>query len=460
VTFAFFAKYAKRFIARAAFGTACLATLLPASAQAQSLSFIRDTEVERVVRSYMDPILAKAGLQKEAVSLYLVNDPAINAFVAEGQNMFLNTGLLMQLRTPNQVTGVIAHETGHISDGHLVRMQEGVRAATIPMLLTVAAGLAAMVAGAGDAGAAIMATGSQIGERQFMTFSRTQEASADQAALRYLAATEQSGLGMLEVFRRFEEDEILTDTRQDPFARSHPASSDRMANLRALVDASPYRDRKDSPEKIFAFEMVQAKLRGYIERPDITLRRYPTSNTSKPARYARAMAYFRQPDMEKAFKEINSLLDEEPNNPYFLEMLGQINVEVGRVAEGIAPYRRAVELLPDAPLIRVALAAAMLGTEDPKLTLEAQKQLETALKQENNNALGWYVLAQAHARLGAQPKADLATAERFFSINSYPQAMQFAYRAQRGLRQGTTDWQRASDIMAIAQSQLPERRRR
>jgi predicted Zn-dependent protease len=431
-----------------------------AHAQGQGIALIRDTEAERVLRAKLDPILISAGLVPKDVQLHLVNDPSINAFVAEGQHMFINTGLLMTLDTPNQITGVMAHETGHMAHGDLVRAAAGMKAATLPMLLSMAAGLAAMIAGAGEAGQAILMAGQQIAERTFLAYSRTVEASADQAGVRFLTATHQSGVGMLQVFKRFQDQEILSSRRADPFAQSHPASSDRIASLQDLVDASPYRDIKDSPETIYAFDMMRAKLRGYIQQPEVSLRQYPVSNTSKPARYARAMAYFRTPDMQKALGEIQSLLAEEPDNPYFLEMYGQINVEMGKVEEGIAPYRRAVEILPDAPLIRVALGAALLGTENPKYTNEAAQQLQTAISQDSDEPLGWYELALAYGRLGQKGKAELATAERYFIVDAFPQAMQFAVRAQRQLQQGSTDWQRATDILTIAQTQQADRRGR
>jgi predicted Zn-dependent protease len=431
-----------------------------AHAQGGGIALIRDTEAERVLRAKLDPILITAGLVPKDVQLHLVNDPSINAFVAEGQHMFLNTGLLMTLDTPNQITGVMAHETGHMAHGDLIRASAGMKAATLPMLLSMAAGLAAMIAGAGDAGQAILMAGQQIAQRTFMSFSRTVEASADQAGVRFLTSTHQSGMGMLQVFKRFQDQEILSSQRADPFAQSHPAPADRIASLEELVNASPYRDVKDSPETIYAFEMMRAKLRGYIQQPEVSLRQYPVSNTTKPARYARAMAYFRTPDMAKALGEIQSLLADEPDNPYFLEMYGQINVEMGKVEEGIAPYRRAVEILPDAPLIRVALGAALLGTENPKYTKEAAEQLQTAIGQDSDEPLGWYELALAYGRLGQKGKAELATAERYFIVDAFPQAMQFAVRAQRQLQQGSTDWQRATDIFTIAQTQQADRRNR
>ena len=424
-----------------------------AQAQGQSLAFIRDTEAERVLRSKLDPILLAAGLVPQDVHLYIVNDPSINAFVAEGQNMFLHTGLLMALDTPNQITGVMAHETGHMAHGDLIRATQGMKAATIPLLLSMAAGLAAIIAGAGEAGEAILLAGQQIAERTFLAFSRTVEANADQAGMRFLTATHQSGEGMLQVFKKFQGQEILSSQRIDPFAQTHPAPADRIAALQVLVDASPYRDVKDSPETIYAFDMVRAKLRGYIQPSEVTLRQYPLTDSGKPARYARAMAYFKAPDMQKALTEIEGLLSDEPQNPYFLEMYGQIKVEMGKVEEGIIPYRKAVEILPDAPLIRVALGAALLGAENPQYAREASTQLQMGLKQDSDDPYGWYELAEAWSRLGQTGKAELATAERYFILGVYPPAIQFAGRAQRYLPQGSTDWQRAVDIIAISQTQ-------
>jgi predicted Zn-dependent protease len=437
---------------------ALLAVTLASQARAQDAdSLIRDTETERLLRSYLDPILVAAGLQPKAVGLFIIADPSINAFVTEGQNVFVNTGLIMQLETPNQVTGVLAHETGHMADGHLVRSNDAVTAATIPMLIGMAAGVAAMAAGSGDAGQALILGGQQIAERDILAFSRTQESAADQAGIRLLNATHQSGQGMLQVFRQFSEEEIVTDKPIDAFAQNHPLSVDRIASLQRLVDSSPYRDVKDSAAAQYAYDMVRAKLRGYLGDPAVVLRQYPLSDTSKPARYARAMAYFRQPNMEKALSEIQSLLAEEPNNPYFLEVYGQIQVERSHPELGVEPYRKAVAALPDAPLLRMALGGALLATEKPEMNKEAIKELQISLQQENNNSFTWYELAQAYGHTGETGKADLATAEQYYSASAYQQAMQFAARAQRNLPRGSIDWQRANDIMSVASNQIPKR---
>jgi predicted Zn-dependent protease len=443
-------------MALVAFSMALALGTHPARAEG-GISFIRDTETERMIRSHLDPLLVAAGLQPKSVTLYLINEPHINAFVAEGQNVFVHTGTIMELESPNEVIGILAHETGHISGGHLVRSRRAIKGVLIPMLVTMAAGIAAIAAGQSDAGQALVTMAPHLAAREFLRFSRAQESAADQAGLRYLNATRQSGRGMLKVFRRFEEQELLTYRPIDRFAMSHPASRPRMEALQALVEASPYADAPDSPQSAHAYQMVRAKLRGYIQNPQSVIWSYPVTDTSKPARYARAMAYFRMPDMQKALAEIQSLVTEEPNNPYFLEMQGQIFVEMGRVAEGVEPYRKAVKALPDAPQIRVAFAAALYATNDPKNVAQAQAELEHALRQDKDDWFAWYLMAEIYDRQGQGGKARLATAERFFAMANYQQAMRFAYLAQQQLVKGSTDWQRASDIVMVAQTQTANR---
>jgi len=438
--------------------TIAFAPVGTAQAQGQNLSLIRDTETERVLRSYLDPILVSAGLNPQAVRLHLINDQAINAFVSDGQQMFIHTGLITEAENANQLIGVLAHETGHMAGGHLIRLREGMRVATVPMLLSVAAGLGVMLLGAPDAGAAIMMSGSQFAMGSLFSFTRVQESAADQAAVRYLEATQQSGRGMLDLFRRFEGEEILSYERQEDYARSHPAPRDRINRLEQLVEASPYAAAPEDPEVAYSFAMMKAKLRGYINSPQVTLRQYPQEDVSQAARYARAMAYFRWPDMDRAMREIESLLAEEPDNPYFLEMYGQINVERGRIAEGLPSYARAVELMPDAPQIRSAYGSALLASGVEENVGKARVELEAALRQESDLAFAWYELAKAYNMLGLQGEAQLATAERYFNVGAYQEAVTFAYRAQQRLESGTRDWQRANDIMAIAQAQAASQR--
>jgi predicted Zn-dependent protease len=442
----------------------------PTPASAQSLSIIRDTEIERLLYSYERPLLEAAGVDPSSVRMYLVNDPAFNAFAAqspiasESEDIFVNTGLLLQLKTPNEVIGVLAHETGHIAGGDVIHSSMAMQKAAIPMLIGMAVGVAAMIAGAGNAGMGAIMMGQTAARAQFFEFSRAQESTADQRAITYLNRTHQSGEGMLHAFERLANQSAMSAYYDKSFASDHPADRERIDALQSRVNASPWKDKSDSPAAIYEYHMVQAKLVGYLSDPEAVLRRFPESDHSDPALYARAMAYLRKPDLDKALAEINVLIQRHPKNPYFREMLGQIYVEMSQPENGIAPYQKAVDLLPDAPLIRVALAAAQLATLDNERNTAASGQaramakqalgnLKVALQQENDSTFGWYEAANAYNRLGNRPMADLATAERFYWGGGMKRAAMFATRAQRALPKGSAEWQRANDIVAIAQPQ-------
>jgi len=439
--------------------SAMLIATAAAIAPANAGSGIRDAEMEKVLKEYGEPIFAAAGLDPKAIHIYIINDPSINAFVAGGQNIFMNTGTIMELDTPSQLKGIMAHETGHIAGGHLARGPEAMSKAEIPMIISMVAGIAAIAAGAPDIGMAMMVGAQGVAQRELLAFSRQQESSADQAGVKYLTATGQTSNGMVEVFNKFADQEILSGARQDPFVRSHPLSRDRMAALEALVAASPFRDKTDSKADLDTYALIRAKLRGFVDSPEITLRHYPMSDTSQPARYARAVAYFKAADLETALAQINSLIKERPNYAYFWELKGQILVESAKPVEGVPAYRRAVELAPDEPLIRASLGAALVATEDPKMLAEAKTNLKAAINMEPDNAMAWYYLASVYGAEGNTGMAALATAERNFSVRDMGGAMLFARRAQKDLKQGTQDWQRAQDIMAVAQAQMPRERR-
>ncbi len=416
---------------------------------------IRDAEIERILRSYTDPIFKAANLDVGAVNVYIINDDSLNAFVAGGQNVFINTGMIMELDTPNELKGVLAHETGHISGGHLARGPEAMGKAEVPLLIGMLAGVAAIAVGAPDVGMALLIGSQSVAQREILAYSRVQESAADQAAVKFLNATGQSPRGILSTFDRFADQEALSGYRQDPFVRSHPLSRERIGALQGLVESSPYRDKKDTLKEVTDYQMMRAKLRGFIESPAVVLRRYPTSDRSAPARYARAAAYFRAADLQRALPEIDSLIEERPNYAYFWELKGQILVESSKPKEGVPAYKRAVELAPDEPLIQASYGAALLAaSDDGDLTKipEAKKHLKLALQREPDNGMAWYYLADAYARTGDDAMAALATAERYYAIGQYPQAMNFAQRAQRKLKEGSNDWQRANDILAISQT--------
>ena len=432
-----------------------LAFAVPAAAQ--GISLLQDTETERLLRVYEDPILKAAGIDPAAVKMYLVNDTSLNAFVAEGQNIFVNAGAFIELKNPNELIGVMAHETGHMAGGHLSRGTQAMEKATIPLILSTIVGIGAMIAGAGEAGMVLMGMGEGLAEAQYFQFSRAQEGTADQMGQKYLRLTHQSGLGMVHVFERMANDEARMVKNPESYATSHPASRDRVELLQREADASPYRDVPDSPASLHAFNMIKAKVIGYLLPVKEVLARYPLSDKSAPARYARAMVYMREPNFKLAIVEIQSLIRDEPNNPYFREALGQLYVTMSQPTKGIEPYRKAVSLLPDAPELRISLAAAMIATEDRTQETAAVDHLKIALQQDRGQPYAWYELAQAYSDIGNEPLANLATAELKLQTGDLKMAAIFAIRARTALPQGSADWQHANDILAMVQSYMKQR---
>lgn len=427
---------------------AALAVVIGGTSRAHAQSLVRDAEIEDTIRGYAEPIFKAAGLDPKAIRIFLVQDKSFNAFVAGGQNLFVNTGLIEELDRPRELIGVIAHETGHIAGGHLARSDEAMANASVPMIAGLLLGIAAAAAGAPDAGMAMIAGGQEMAMRSYLKYSRTQESSADQAAVTYLDATHQSSRGLLETFKRFEGQELMSDKRQDPFIQSHPLSLDRIGALQERVEQSPYANVEEPKSEKESFVRMKAKLIGFLESPNIVARFYPPSDTSVSARYARAISAYRIPDLGTALSQVDSLTKSEPNNPYFYELKGQILLENGRVADAVPVYQKAVALAPREPLIATSLGQAMLATENPALNKPALKALEEALRLDPDNPFGWHQLAIAYARDGQIGMADLATAERQFRGGDPMQARVSASRAVCQLKPGTPAWRRAQDIVS------------
>ena len=423
---------------------------------ALAISVARDTEIEEYLWEESKPVFVAAGLDPNAVTIYLVNDPSINAFVSGGQNMFIFTGLIDKLDRPNQLLGVIAHETGHMSGGHLARASGAISNEIAPFLITMLAGLAAMLAGEGQAGMGIIMGAQQAMQRAVLGYSRVQESSADQAAITFLNKIKQSGRGMLETFELFAQQELLSARMQDPFARSHPMSRERLASLEDRVMKSPYVDVADNAEVVRRYAMIQAKVRGFMDRPDITLRRYPAADLSAPARYARAVAYYRQPNFASANYEIDALLQGEPNNPYFWELKGQILAEQRDFTGAANAFDKSVKLKPKAALLEVNLGAALMAVGDAKSIPRARDVLEAALRRDPTNAFAWLQLSFAYSQLNNEGMAALAMAEQRFNMGRYGDAIRFAARAKKMLPAGSREADRADDIIVIATAQHPE----
>lgn len=441
-----------------------VSTMLVSAGPAAAGGLIRDAEIEALLREYTDPILVAAGLQPDAVSLYIVNDTSLNAFVAGGKNIFIHTGLIVEADRPVELIGVIAHETGHIAGGHLARRSDGMKAAKFPMLIGLGVGIIAAVAGSPDVAMAAIAGGQHVAMMEMLGYTRVQESSSDQAAVTYLDKAGISSDGILTFFEKFRYTEVFATHSQHipPYWRTHPMSSDRIAALAQRVETSPYRGKKDSDESLHRFAMMQGKLRGFIDHPTATMRRYPPEDTSDEARYARAIAFYRLVEVDEAMAEIGALIAADETNPYFYELKGQILFETGRVADAIPLHARAVELAPDEPLLQINLAQAILaapGSEkDPKAGPDAREHLLVALEADDTNPFAYNQLAITYAREGNDGLAALYTAEQHYHSGNMGGAETFAVRADHYLEKGTPAWHRASDIINVSRNMRQDRR--
>jgi len=438
--------------------TACALVLgsFPAPAQnlPKGLPLIRDSESEQLLRDYTQPILRAAGLAQQNIHVVIINDRTFNAFVIDAKRIFVNAGALMQSQSPNQIIGVLAHETGHIAGGHLSKLRAELANAQTAMILGMLLGVGAMVAGArsgqlgGNPAAAVMAPQSMV-MHSLLAYQRAQEEQADRAGVKFLNATGQSTKGMYDTFKRFTSENLFAAQGSDPYLQSHPMPAERVAALEEIARTSPYWSKLDAPELQARHDLVRAKLYGFLDRPDSVYRRYPPSDTSLPARYARAISTYRHGDMRDAMAHIDALIQTQPNNPYFHELKGQALLEGGHAAEAVAPLRRAIALAPNPALIRVMLAQALIATQQPAAADEAITDLRTALAHDPDISDGYDHLAMAYGRKGDMAQADLASAQAAFTRGDWKTARQLAARAKTRFPVGAPGWVKADDIASF-----------
>jgi predicted Zn-dependent protease len=410
-------------------------------------SIIRDTEIEEILHVDADPVFAAAGLNPQSVQIHIISDRQLNAFSAGGEQLFLNTGLILEAKSPNQLVGVVAHETGHIAGGHIARSGAMGRAALGPMLVGLGLGVLAAIAGAPDAAAGLVFSSSYFGEISALGYSREQESRADQAAATYLDKAGLSGRGLVDFFNNFRYQEVFDDERKYPFFRDHPLTDDRIQALATRVEHLPHYDAADTPEAIDRMAIMHAKLEGFLNGAGQTLADYPESDRSYPARYARAIALYRQTETEQALRAIDALIGEQPDNPYLWELKGQVLFEAGRPKEAEAAHRRSTQLKPGAPLLRINLGQTLIATNDPSKLDEAIDQIHRALGLEPDNALGWRLLAEAYDAKSQPGMARLAAAEQNFYLGQLIEARTFAVHAREMLKKDSPEWRRATDII-------------
>ena len=454
----------RRLIALGRFLTLLLLSFLvagrPVLAQDADQQILRDTETEAFLQDIAAPMAKSAGLSPGALKVVLINDSEINAFVAGGQIIYINSGLIEAADNANEVEGVIAHELGHIEAGHIPLEGDGVRPAGRIALLSLLLGVAAMAAGAGSAGLAALGAGTTLAQSKVLAFTRGQEGSADASAVRHLNDAHLSGKGMISFFGKLKQEEYrLTpaDYTIDPYAQSHPMTADREAALSADLQKSPWWNTPQDPAKQARFLRVKAKLAGYVQDPDVTLKKMPESDQSVPAHYARAYAWHRAAYPDKADAEADALLRTAPLDPYFNELKGQILLENGHPRESLAPLRIAVAQSHQAPLISALFGQALIATDDPANFAEAEQVLKISVDKDRDDPLAWYALGAVYAQRGDEPHAALAAAERYAMNGDNQLARSNAERALLGLKQGTSDYLRAEDVAVTSRNNMDSR---
>jgi len=431
----------------------------PALAQQQDSgpSILRDSETELLFKDVARPLIKGAGLDERSVQVILLNDPEINAFVDQGQTVYIQTGLIEAADNVGELQGVIAHELGHVAGGHSIRLQQGMKQATGISLATLVLGALAIAAGAGEAAMGLMAAGQQAAMGSFLAFTRTQEATADASAVKTLHAAGLSGKGMLEFFAKLQNQEYrLAVYAKDSYDRTHPLSSERIQALEQNFKSDPAWGKPVDPALQARFLRVKGKLIGFVNPRQATIK-YPESDQSIPAHYARAYAYHMGGYPEKANSEADALLAKDPHDPFFLELKGQILLEGGKPKEAIGPLREAMQHSGKMPLIAAMLGHALVATDDPKNYAEAKQVLKEAVNKDNQDPFAWYQLGTIYAQEGDEARAQLATAERSNLENNPKLALASAQMAMKGIPPNTPDYLRAQDIAMVSRNELAKK---
>lgn len=421
--------------------------VLPGRALAQGVSLIRDTEIENTIRVYTAPVFQAAGIDISSVQIFLVKDPRLNAFVAGGMKIFVHTGLLQQATDPSQVIGVLAHETGHITGGHLARIKEGLKAATTQAIIaSVLGGAAAAAAGRPEGIGAAILGGSEVGQRSILSYTRGMEQSADQAGVKFLEGSHQSARGLLAFMKKLQAEEGAYGSDRDPYLRSHPLTADRILFMENHVAHSRYSDVPTPPDLIAAHARMHGKLNGFLNDPADTFRRYNADDPSMEAKYARSIAFMKQNETANALAILDPLIEQSPKDPFLHELRGDILRDAGRARDAMASYKAAVAIIPWAALIRISLAQTQIELNERPLLEQAVVNLKEAIRYEPQVSHAWRQLAIAYGRMEKHGLVSHALAEEAILTGDYRTAIRLSTRAMKVLPQGSPEWLRSQDI--------------
>ncbi len=432
--------------------------LAPAAAAAQGL--IRDPDIEHGLRELARPVLAEAGLSPAQVRVLLVDDRRLNAFVIDGRHIFLTTGLMLRLASAAEMQAVIAHEAAHIANGHITRrisnLDNARTAAAMGVLIALAVGAAS---GRADAAGGLATGIASSAMGVFLSHTRAEESSADQAAVRYLVRAGIDPAAMLRVLEVFRGQEALSEGRQDPYVRTHPLTRDRIRALEGFAAAAAGGGGRGGDTAAYWYARAHGKLSAFVNNPAATLRAVRADDRSDAALIRRAVAHHRQADLGAALAAIDALIARRPEDPYAHELRGQILLESRQFAAAAQAYGRAAALAPGEPLMLAGQGRALLAIGTPDSERQALTVLEAARARDQADPRLLRDLAVAYAKAGNAGMASVVTAERYALAGRMEDAALHARRAVGLLARGTPGWNRAQDVLRAAEA-VENRRRR
>jgi len=420
--------------------------LVPARPLA-ALTLLRDPGIEHGLTQLAMPVLRAAGLNAQRVRVLVVNDHRFNAFVVDSQTIFVNYGLILKTDSAAMLQAVIAHEAAHIANGHIARRMGNYQNARTLSGLGAALAVVAAAAGAGSAAGGIALGTASSAQRGFLKHTRAEEAAADRSAASYLHRSEISARGLIDLHQAFEGQELLSVSRQDPYMQSHPLSRDRIRAAQAFVaangDTAP-----PNPNADYWYARVRGKLSAFTRSPKWTMRR-ATGESARDVRLMReAVAHHRDHQLAAARRSINAALKLRPDDAYYYDLKGQIEMENRQWNGAVRAYAKALELAPREPLIRAGYGRALMAAGQTRAGLEA---LEKARSREYRDTRLLRDLSLAYAKVGQDGMAALVTAERFALEGRFGDAARHARRASALLPTGSPPWQRAEDVLIASQ---------
>ncbi|WP_146589888.1 M48 family metalloprotease [Puniceibacterium confluentis] len=426
---------------------AALVLALMAGTPARAVSLLRDADIEYGLSQLAAPILRAAGLSPAQVKVLVVDDSSLNAFIADTQHIFVNSGMILKLGNARMLQAVIAHEAAHIANGHISRRAGNMRTARTAAGLGMALAAAAAVSGRGDAAAGIAFGAQSSAMRNFLAHTRAEESSADQSAVRTMLRAGVNPQGAVEVFDLFRGQEALSVGRQDPYMLSHPLTRDRMRAMEGFVAGSGVELPQD-PTANYWFARVQGKLSAFLRNPNWTLRRVGDSPSRDIALMREAAAYHKQSNLTRALKAIDAAIALRPRDPFLIDLKAEILLESRQAGAAVQSYRQAAALAPNDALILGGLGRALLAAGQFKDALEV---LERARGRDWQDGRLLRDLAVGYARTGQPGLASVATAERYALQGRLEDAGIHAKRAMDQLPRGSAPWQRAQDVLSAAE---------